>query len=79
MIFSERKGRSIRPKKEITPTIFRGYVEKGPGLWKKQAKMLFLRHIEVDFCHIEVQVLELMDTQREAEMPPVFPPPHLYI
>jgi hypothetical protein len=29
IIFSERKGRSIRPKKEITPVIFRGYWEKG--------------------------------------------------
>jgi hypothetical protein len=28
IIFSERKGRSIDPKKEITPIIFRGYVEK---------------------------------------------------
>jgi hypothetical protein len=37
IIFSERKGRSIRPKKEITPIIFGGYAEKGPGLREKRA------------------------------------------
>jgi hypothetical protein len=35
IIFSECKGRSIRSKKEITPIIFRGYVEKGVTLAKR--------------------------------------------
>jgi hypothetical protein len=66
-------------EKRKNPVLFCRVCEKGAWVAENKAKTAFLVLFQVHFGHIVKEVLKLMNPQRKAKMPPVFPPPHFHV